>query len=74
MVSKILDYRLSLTEPAIEMFFENGCTFYDRQIILHMKVLSRNSKVQNVQAVHQSDFGKVRQVTQIKSSQVYDKW
>ena len=56
------------------MFLENGCTFYDRQIILLNIVVSRSSKAQNVQAVHQRDFGKVRQVKQTKSTQVYDKW
>ena len=25
-----LDQRLSFTESAIEMFIENGCTFYDK--------------------------------------------
>ena len=49
-------------------------TFYDTQITpLHI-VLLRSSSAQNVQAVHQIDFGKVRQAKQIKSTQVYDKW
>ena len=64
--SKSLEHRLSLTETAIEMFLENGCTFYDRQITLLHIVLSRCYKAQNVQAVHQRDFRKARQVKQIK--------
>ena len=31
---EILDHRLLLTEAIIEIFLENSCTFYDRQIIL----------------------------------------
>ena len=33
-LSQIFDHILSLTEAAIEMFLENGCTFYDKQITL----------------------------------------
>ena len=55
------------------MFPENGCAFYNRQIILLNIVLSRSSEAQNVQAVHQGDFGKVRQFKLNKSTQVYDK-
>ena len=36
-LSKILDNRLSLTEAVIDIFYENGCTFYDRQIILFIE-------------------------------------
>ena len=32
-LSKILDRKHFLTEAAIEMFLENSCTFYGRQII-----------------------------------------
>ena len=38
---KVLDHRFSYTEAAIEMFFENDCTFYDKQIILLNTVLLR---------------------------------
>ena len=69
-LSKILDHRLSLKEAAIEMFRESGCTFYDRQFILLNIVLSRRSKVQYAQAVHQRVF---RPAKQIKSTQVYGK-
>ena len=31
---KILDHRLLLTKAVIEMFLENSCTLYDRQITL----------------------------------------
>ena len=65
--------RLLLTEAAIEIFPENTCTFYDRQIILLNIVTLRSSLAQNDQAVHQRDFGKVRQAKQIKTTQVYDK-
>ena len=65
-----LDYRLSITEAAIEMFIENSYT----QIIPLNIVLLRSSFAQNARAVHQRDFGKVRQAKQIKSIQVYDKW
>ena len=33
-LSKPLHHRLSPTEAAIEVFLENSCTFYDKQIIL----------------------------------------
>ena len=33
-LSKVLDHRHFLGETAIEMFLENSCTFYGRQIIL----------------------------------------
>ena len=56
------------------MFVENSCTFYGKQYILLNIVLLTSSLAQNVQAVYQRDFGKVRQVKQIKSTQVYDKW
>ena len=39
-LSQIVDYRLTLTEPAIEIFLENSYTFYGRQIILPNIVLS----------------------------------
>ena len=42
------------------MLLENGCTFYDRQIKLLNVDLSRSFSAQNVQAVHQKNFGKVR--------------
>ena len=49
-LSKTLDHSFSLTRAAIEMFLENGCTFYERQIILFIIVLSRSSYAQNAQA------------------------
>ena len=55
------------------MFLENSCTLYDTQIILLNVVLLMGSEVQNVQAVHQRDFGKVRQAKHTKATQVYDK-
>ena len=55
------------------MFLENNCMFYDREIVLLNIVLLRSSYSQNVQAVHQGDFGKVRQAKQIKFNQLYDK-
>ena len=54
----------------MEMFLENSCTFYDRQIIL-LNVGVKKSYAQNAQAaVNHRDFGKAKQ---IKSTQVYDK-
>ena len=55
------------------MFLKNSCTLYYTQIIPINIVLLRSSYAQNVQAVHQGDFGKVRQAKQIKSTLVYDK-
>ena len=66
--------RLLLTEAAVEMFLENSCMFYDRQVMLLSIVILRSSLAQNVQAVHHRDFEKVRPAKQIKSTQVYDKW
>ena len=42
-LSKILVHKLSLTEAVTEMFLENSCTFYDREIILLNIVLLRSS-------------------------------
>ena len=50
---KILDLRVLVTETAIEMFLENGSTFYNSQIILLNIVLQRSSYAQNCQAVYQ---------------------
>ena len=50
------------------MFIENGCKFYDRQIILLNIVLSRSSKAQNVQAVHQRILEKLDKLS--KSNQL----
>ena len=69
-----LDHRRSLTEAAIDMSLKNSCTLYDKQIISLNIVLLRSSQAQNIQAVHQKDFGKVRQSKQIKFPQLYDKW
>ena len=44
-LSKIHGHSFSLAEAVIEMFLENGCTFYDRQIILLNIVLSRSSRL-----------------------------
>ena len=69
-----LDHRLSFTEATRDMFLENSCTLYVTQIIPLNVVLLKNSEAQNVQAVHQRDFGKVRPAKQTKSTQVHDKW
>ena len=58
-LSKVLDPRLSPTESAIEMFLENICTFYDRQIMLLNIVLLSSPYTQNVQAVHQGNLEKL---------------
>ena len=42
-LSQILDLRLTIAEVAIEIFLENSCTFYDRQIILTNIVLLAGS-------------------------------
>ena len=42
-LSKILDHRRLLTEAAMEMFLENSCMFYERQIILLNIDLLRSS-------------------------------
>ena len=67
-LSKILDNRLSLTEAVIEIFYENGCTFYDRQIILFNIVLSGSSKAETAQSVHQRDLEKLDKLS--KSNQL----
>ena len=52
------------------MFLENGCTFYERQIVLFNIVLLRSTLAQNAQNAHQGDSGKDRQAIEIKSTQV----
>ena len=69
-----LDHILSIRGAAIEIFLENSYTLKDTQIIRLNIVLLRSSLAQNVQAVRQTDFGKVRQAKQLKSTHVYDKW
>ena len=55
-------------------FLENSAMFNNTQIILLNIVLVKRSRAQNVQIVHQGDFGKVRYAKHIKSTRVYDKW
>ena len=73
MSSKKFLIRVLLTEAAVEMFLENSSTFYNRQVLLLNIVILRSSLVQNVQAVHHSDFKKLRKAKQTKSTQVYGK-
>ena len=49
------------------IFLENSCSLYDRQIIPFNIVLWRRFSAQNVQAVHEKNFRKVRQAKQIRS-------
>ena len=74
MLPKILDHRHPLTEAAIELFLENGYTFYGRQIMLLNIVPLRSFWAQNAQAAYQRDLGKVRQIREIKFTRIYDKW
>ena len=53
------------------LFLENGCTFYNRQIILLNIVLLKSSWVQKALAAHQRYLGKVRQAREIKFTQFY---
>lgn len=53
MLYKILDLWLLVTETSIEMFLENGSTFYVSQVILLNIVLQRSSYAQNFQVVYQ---------------------
>ena len=67
-----LDHKLLFTGSTIEIFLENNCTlYYDTQIIPPNIVLLWSSSTPNVQVVHQTDFRKVRQAKQIKSTQVH---
>ena len=69
-----LDPRSSVTDVAIEIFYENSCTIFDRRTIPLNIVLWINFSTQNSKLFHQRNFGKVRHAKQIKSIQVYDKW
>ena len=68
--SREIDHRFSFTKATIDMFLGNSCMLNDTHIIPLNIVLLRSSSAQNVQTVHQRDFGKVRQAKQIKSTQV----
>ena len=65
---KILDHELFLTEAVIEMFLENICTFYERQIIL------LNSYLKEFLSSKCSSCPSNPNQIKIKSTQIYDKW
>ena len=78
-LSQILDHRLTLTEAAIEIYHEYNYTFCERQIIMPNIVLLRSSKTRNVQASHQSEIEKIRQMlnaskTKTKFCHIFTPW
>ena len=54
-------------------FLEVAVRFMTDKLLLNI-VLLKSSQAQNTPAVHQRDFGNVRQAKQIRSTQVYEKW
>ena len=72
-LSETLDHIHSVVEAVTERS-SLKIGLRNTQIILFDRVPLKRSCAKNVHSVHHGDLRRMRQIEQIKSTQIYDKW